>query len=1790
MAFASRSKFQLSALALALASIGAPAAPVNWATDTSGLWTLPGNWNPVGLPGAADDVLMTNVTGLKTITHGIGNDTIRSLTTNASAIVLVNGGSTLSINSGASTNGGVMRADGSGSVVTYNNGSLVNTGTLNAINNGVVALNAITVSGGTLSTSTGGTIQLGSSMFLDGSGSGSPVTTAGSIVINDNATVYIAGVVNNSGDIKVGTSADLRLQGTNNLTLNGSGTMTLVAGNSRIFGDNGNNVLTNTAGHTIQGQGQVGVNSLKVVNQGLITANVSGGTLTLQPLGGQDNFVNNGTLRAEDGGILTLTYGTFTNTNGTVNALAGSTVNLIGSSLQGGIVNANGNGLVLSNSSTLDGATHGAITVNGHVIDADNQTSYIAGTVNNNGTITVNNNADLRLQGTNNLTLNGAGNVTLVAGNSRIFGDNGNNVLTNTAGHTIQGQGQVGINSLKVVNQGLITSNVAGGTLTLQPVGGQNGFVNTGTLRADGGALVLQSGIFNNAGGTIQARNGSAITVIGSMLQGGLLTSSAGGSFTFTNSSTLDGTTNGAINNAATSQIAENQTIYALGTINNTGAMTVGANADLRLQGTNNLTLTGTGSLTLNASNTRLFGDNGNDVLTNGAGHTINGQGQLGIGSLQVTNAGTIAASVSGASLLLNTLGPVVNQSTGVLQASNGGTLNVTQAVNGTGTIRSDSGGTVVLNQASTTGQLINNGNLQLAGNVTVSADYDNANFGVGNAFNKRANVSGIGAILAAGNVAESITGANVTAINGSASALTIGNVRVGANTFNYQVANTGTTGPAIRGAIQTQFSSGSSITDSRLSGTGVTAGNYGPVAAGSTSGDFGVTFTAASAGTLAPLANSPGYGTGQAVFVANNFANVVGQVLQINLANGAAAYNAAIGSATPSPVTFANVRVGTADSRTLTVSNTQTGGSFSEDLNAAFGAAIGSASSSGSLTGLVAGGSNNSALSASLSTTTAGAKTGAVTVNYATGGTVNGVSNGLGTLGVGSQTIALSGNVYNIAVGSTTPSPVTVANQRVGGINNSALTVANTAAAGNFTEALNASFGTSTGAASGTGSLSNLAAGSANGSALSVGVNTAASGARTGTVNVTFQSDGTGSNGHSGLTAIGAGSQTVNVSGNVYQTAAGTITTPALSFGTVQVGQVVSQNLSVHNSATGAAGFVEDLNASFGTTTGTGANLISGSGSISGLLAGASSNGLTIGVNTSAAGTVNGSIAVNFFSAGAVAGTSNGLGTLAVGSANYGVAGTIQASANVVNQASPVINNSPIALGNVRIGSTSPTGLVSVTNQATASPQAALNASISGNGGITAAGSFNLLNPGATNATSLAVGLNTAVAGNQSGNATIAFVSDASNIGNCAPNCQLNLASQNVAVTGAVYRLANPNATPTSVTVAGRVGSAAPTTAISITNTSPDLYTEGLTVSRGATSAGFTASGGITNLAAAGTSTAIGVTLNTATAGTFSGTQALNYVSTGAGTTGAADLAIGSGSVILNGKVYTTAVATNNIPAVAFGIVHVGDTASHTVSVTNSAAVTALNDTLVASAAGATGAFSAAGSVSGLTAGSTSTALSVGLNTATAGIYSGSAAFSAASHDADLSDAALASLAVSLSGTVNNYAADAFRFGSGAGSLTQAGNTFILDYGTVAQNSGTRTTTLLAANTATGPADALAGSFQFLDPADFAESGFASFLALAAGQTTGPLTLAFDSLTVGSFLDTITLHGVGSNTSGYSGSIADIQLVVRGIVSGAVIPPINGVPEPDSLILLGLGLPLLFLRRGRKGGKSKAA
>lgn len=932
-------------------------------------------------------------------------------------------------------------------------------------------------------------------------------------------------------------------------------------------------------------------------------------------------------------------------------------------------------------------------------------------------------------------------------------------------------------------------------TLTLS---GGGTTVNTGTIDVGGaGPATLQmnsSHSITNTGGVINIANASVMNQGGGAIAGGTINTTGSGVLRAVSSSSnyLDGVAlNGTLDMASVlsnrNRVVNGLTLNGTANLNNFGI--------LSFEGTQ--TLGGTGSIVFGSSSVtgnRIALD-GSGTTTFGAGITVRGEnGTIGnhlnsSGTQTLVNNGTIHADTTGG-VITFIESELVNN--GLLRASTG-TLNVGVPLSGTGTLQVDAGGQMNLaNGAKTQGQLqmgaagaaLNLG----TGNLTISGDYTNAGAGTGNAFDRRAGISGAGQIVAAADATQAITGAGVS--NGASpnATLTIGNVRVGATTYDYQVANTGSTGPALRGAIQTSVN-GANLTDARLSGSGVTAANYNAGGPGTNSGDQAVTFTATSAGTLAPL-------TGQVLNLRSNFENIADQKLNIVLDTGAAAFNAAVGSVTPAPAAVANQRVGGNNVTALTIANTAATGGYSEDLNASVSGSSGNAgfSGAGSVGGLLAGASNNTAVSVNVDTSSAGAKAGTVTLAYQTAGTVGGVSNGLGTASVGADV--------------------------------------------------------------------------------------------------------------------------VSVSGNVYQAAAGAIQSPALNFGTVQVGQVVTQNLVIRNTATGEAGFVEDLNASFGASTGTGAGLISGSGSLNGILAGTNSTagngGMTVSVNTATAGVVNGGIAVNYASAGAVAGVSNGLGVLSVGSESYGVNGNIEAIANVINQASPQINNPIIDLGAMRVGGASPTANVSVSNLATVAPQAALNASISPSSGpVTASGSFNLLNPGATDNTSLTVGLATTTAGNftgaNAGQATIAFVSDASNVGGCAPNCELNLATQTVSVTGKVYTQAVGDVAPATIDFGVvRVGDTVSAQNITVQNVAA-ISALNDTMRAELTAAGPFVGGGSVAGIGAGDSGSIGVGLNTAAAGVYNTTAAVDFLIQNMDMS---DVSAGSGTVGLQAQVNNLANA----------------------------------------------------------------------------------------------------------------------------------------------------------------------------------------------------------------------------------------------------------------------------------------
>ena len=704
------------------------------------------------------------------------------------------------------------------------------------------------------------------------------------------------------------------------------------------------------------------------------------------------------------------------------------------------------------------------------------------------------------------------------------------------------------------------------------------------------------------------------------------------------------------------------------------------------------------------------------------------------------------------------------------------------------------------------------------------------------------------------------------------------------------------------------------------------------------------------------------------------------------------AAYNLAAGDASPSPVTIANQRIGGTNSQALTLSNTAPADGFSEVLNASFGADAGDATNNGGgitgglgTGGLAAGASNNTAMSVGVDTTSAGAKSGAVTIDHVSNGTG---TSGLGNTSVGSQVVTVSGNVYRLAQGAATPDPIDFGNVHLNDVATRAVTVSNTAANDGFSEGLGVSAG-DTGDATVSGTVAGLIAAGANDSGLSVALDTSVAGNRSGTLELAYTSDSTGT---SGLAAIGAGSQSVAVTGAVYRLAEATIdNAAAFSFGNVHVGDTLSQAIGISNTAVANA-FSESLNASFGAVSD--GRITTNGGAINQLAAGGTDNsGMVVDVATTAAGVVNGTVTLNFASDGT--GTS-GLGI--TGLPSQGLAVTASITASAYRLANPVINNTqPVAFGNFREGDTVTAQAVSITNDVPNDGfSEALNAAAAGTTGgvLNNGGSFNLLAPQATNDTAITVSIDTANAGDKNGLATIEFESDGTGSSGLGIT---SLASQDVQVTGAVYRLAAASAhTPEPADLGNiREGGSFGTQALTIQNTAAsDGFSESLDASFTGTTGGVTTGGTIDNLAAQASSSSLTVGLgsaDTSSAGTKSGTATIALESDGTGTSGiAGNVALGTQTVNVTGDVYRLAQGAATPDPIGFGNVHLNDVVTQAVTVSNTAANNEFSEGLGVSA-GDTGAATVSGTVAGLiAAGANDSGLSVALDTSVAGNRSG--------------------------------------------------------------------------------------------------------------------------------------------------------------------------------------------------------
>ncbi|MDX2131376.1 MAG: hypothetical protein SFY69_04920 [Planctomycetota bacterium] len=463
----------------------------NMTLSGSGVLSL-SNSSPNIIDAQVSNLVLTNASTIR----GSGRLCDNSLAlVNSTGLIEAQGSAGLTIDppSGGFTNTSTVRAL-TGSLLSLVSGSFDNAGGLLEVQAGASGtVTACTVTGGIVR-------SLGSGVWvLGGSSSFGGVTFQGTInTVNGNLNFFTGPIVNEGtyGLSSIGAGTYLRV-GAPEVIMTGGGVVQLSNSSVNIIDAqvvNNRLVLNN---QTIRGSGRVGDNSLVIVNNSLIEAQGSAGMVLDPPSGGMEN---NSTVRALSGSSLTLTNGAFDNADGLFVVEAGGSGLLTAATMTGGVVRAIGSGVwSWTGSSAMSGLTlEGSHSItNGNLV-------FARGTIDNRGTLSLSSigaGTYLRID-TPVVTLIGGG--TLQLSNSAVNLVDAQ-VLGNTLvvqNQTVRGAGQIGANTLAVVNRGSIIAD-ATNAIVIDPPGASGGFLNDtgGTLRVQGaGGIQVVAGPFENRG------------------------------------------------------------------------------------------------------------------------------------------------------------------------------------------------------------------------------------------------------------------------------------------------------------------------------------------------------------------------------------------------------------------------------------------------------------------------------------------------------------------------------------------------------------------------------------------------------------------------------------------------------------------------------------------------------------------------------------------------------------------------------------------------------------------------------------------------------------------------------------------------------------------------------------------------------------------------------------------------------------------------------------------------------------------------------------------------------------------------------------------------------------------------------------------------------------------------------------------------------------------------------------------------------------------------------------------
>jgi hypothetical protein len=419
------------------------------------------------------------------------------------------------------TNNGTMRSSNGGLMVLTgdNGGDMINNGGIAAVGaNSITEIyNNITVSGGSWTNSGGGVLRvrpgttagLTNPTFTAGSKFDVPSTSTNTAQLNASGAYVLDGTLDL---ITAGQSSILNLTGA--VTLSGSGTIRGTYGGTgagpRI--DFGSNLLTIGANNKVEGV--VHFNNARVTNNGLIDANQAAG-MFVDPnnASGGPFFINNGTMRSSNGGLMVLAGdngGGLTN-NGGISAIGTNSITELSNNItvSGGSWTNSGGGVLRVRPGQTASVVDATIPA-GSKFDVPT-TPALATTLNASGAYTLDGVIELNAAGqsaalnlTGPVTLSGSGTIrgTYAGSGSGPRIDAPSNALTIGANNRVEGV--IAFINGRVTNNGVIEANALP-NMFIDPnnAGGGPFFINNGTMRATNGATMILAGDNGgNLGGT----------------------------------------------------------------------------------------------------------------------------------------------------------------------------------------------------------------------------------------------------------------------------------------------------------------------------------------------------------------------------------------------------------------------------------------------------------------------------------------------------------------------------------------------------------------------------------------------------------------------------------------------------------------------------------------------------------------------------------------------------------------------------------------------------------------------------------------------------------------------------------------------------------------------------------------------------------------------------------------------------------------------------------------------------------------------------------------------------------------------------------------------------------------------------------------------------------------------------------------------------------------------------------------------------------------------------------------